>query len=46
MNRQPTEGGNIDSSCITERGSVSKIYKELTKLNITETNKQTKIDEA
>jgi len=40
MSRQPTEGGNIVSSCISEKGSGSKIYKELTKLNITETNKQ------
>ena len=40
--RQPTEWENIFAKDTTDKGLVSKIYKELLKLNTQETNKQIK----
>ena len=40
--RQPTEWENIFAKDTTDKGLVSKIYKELLKLNTRETNKQIK----
>ena len=38
--RQPTEWENIFAKGTTDKGLVSKIYKELLKLNTQETSKQ------
>ena len=40
MKRQPTEWQKIFANEVTDKGLISKIYKQLTQLNI-KTNKQT-----
>ena len=40
MKRQPTEWGKLFANDVTKKGLISKIYKQLIKLNIKNQHKQ------